>query len=103
MRSMSTSGANLTQEGKRLNGERSAREASDVAIRPAKRSAAQVLKSYFYWTYSRGSFNYDVMVTLILAFIFITPLVWDFGDQPAVPPRIPEISSFGATAATGSS
>ena len=82
VRSMSTSGANLTQEGKRLNGERSARETSDVTIRPAKRSAAQVLKSYFYWTYSRGSFHYDVMVTLILAFIFITPLVWDFGDQP---------------------
>jgi hypothetical protein len=82
VRSMGTSGANLTQERKRLGGESTAREASEMASRPTKRSAAQVLKSYFYWTYSRGSFHYDVMVTLILAFIFITPLVWDYGDQP---------------------
>ena len=33
----------------------------------------KVLKSYFYWTYPRGSFHYDVMVTLILLFIFVTP------------------------------
>lgn len=41
-----------------------------------------ILKSYFYWTYKRGSFHYDVMVTLILAFIFITPWLWDYGDKP---------------------
>jgi hypothetical protein len=41
-----------------------------------------LLKSYFYWTYSRGSFHYDVMVTLILAFIFITPHLWNYGDKP---------------------
>jgi hypothetical protein len=40
------------------------------------------LKSYFYWTYKRGSFHYDVMVTLILLFIFITPRLWDYGDKP---------------------
>ncbi|HSY71141.1 MAG TPA: hypothetical protein VK798_02820 [Alloacidobacterium sp.] len=43
----------------------------------------RILKSYFFWTYERGSFHYDVMVTLILAFIFITPHVWNFGDHPA--------------------
>jgi hypothetical protein len=42
----------------------------------------RILKSYFYWTYERGSFHYDVMVTLILAFIFITPFVWNYGDRP---------------------
>jgi hypothetical protein len=42
----------------------------------------KTLKSYFYWTYSRGSFHYDVMVTLILLFIFATPWVWDYGDKP---------------------
>src|ERR1700758_4147106 len=42
----------------------------------------RTLKGYLFWTYSRGSFHYDVMVTLILAFIFVTPLVWDYGDQP---------------------
>jgi hypothetical protein len=44
----------------------------------------RIVKSYFYWTYPRGSFHYDVMVTLILAFIFITPHMWDYGDKPAV-------------------
>ncbi len=42
----------------------------------------RILKSYFYWTYPRGSFHYDVMVTLILAFIFITPHIWDYHDKP---------------------
>lgn len=43
----------------------------------------KLLKSYFYWTYPRGSVHYDVMVTLILLFIFVTPHLWDFGDKPA--------------------
>jgi len=33
----------------------------------------EIVKSYFFWTYSRGSVHYDVMVTIILAFIFLTP------------------------------
>jgi hypothetical protein len=43
-----------------------------------------ILKSYFYWTYPRGNFHYDVMVTLILLFIFVTPQIpgWDYGDKP---------------------
>jgi hypothetical protein len=44
----------------------------------------RILKSYFYWTYQRGTFHYDVMVTLILAFIFITPHLWDYGDKPTL-------------------
>ncbi len=43
----------------------------------------KLLKSYFYWTYPRGSFHYDVLVTLILAFIFITPQLWSYGDRPS--------------------
>jgi len=43
----------------------------------------RILKSYLFWTYERGSFNYDVMVTLILAFIFVTPHVWNYGDHPS--------------------
>src|ERR1700759_988661 len=81
---MSTSGANLTSEGKTLAREHSPRETAAVANQSAtRRSFSQVLKSYFYWTYSRGSFHYDVMVTLILAFIFITPWLWDYRDKPS--------------------
>jgi hypothetical protein len=42
----------------------------------------RILKSYFFWTYPRGSFHYDVMVTLILAIIFLSPRVINFRDQP---------------------
>ena len=48
-----------------------------------KRGVKQILKSYFYWTYPRGCVHYDIMVTLILLFIFITPHLWDFGDKPS--------------------
>ncbi|MBV9671189.1 MAG: hypothetical protein JOZ43_09560 [Acidobacteriales bacterium] len=41
------------------------------------------LKSYIWWTHPRGSLPYDVMVTLILAFIFISPHYIDFQDAPA--------------------
>jgi hypothetical protein len=49
----------------------------------SRRGFKAVLKSYFYWTYSRGSFHYDVMVTLILLFIFVAPQFWNFGDRPS--------------------
>ena len=54
---------------------------SDGAAAP-KRSVRQILKSYFYWTYPRGCFPYDVMVSVMLAFIFITPHLWNYGDKP---------------------
>lgn len=55
---------------------------ADVQAQNSTRSITEVVKSYFYWTYSRGSFHYDVMVTLILVFIFVTPHLWNFGDKP---------------------
>jgi hypothetical protein len=42
-----------------------------------------LLRRYFYWTYERGSLHYDVMVTFILAFIFITPHFINYKDKPA--------------------
>src|ERR1700733_10465761 len=56
---------------------------SASAVAQPKRSFGQVLRSYFYWTYSRGSFHYDIMVTLILLFIFVTPQLWDYGAKPS--------------------
>jgi len=55
---------------------------SNGAIAHPRRSFRQVLSSYFYWTYPRGSFHYDIMVTLILIFIFVTPQLWDYGAKP---------------------
>jgi hypothetical protein len=55
----------------------------EVQTKP-RRTIKQVLLSYFYWTYPRGCFHYDVMVTLILLFIFVTPHIpgWSYGDKP---------------------
>jgi hypothetical protein len=46
-----------------------------------ERSIQKTLRSYFFWTHPRGSFHYDVMVTLILAFIFLTPRFINWGDK----------------------
>jgi hypothetical protein len=54
-----------------------------AAVRP-RRGIKQILHSYFYWTYSRGSLHFDIMVTLILLFIFVTPHLWDYGAKPSL-------------------
>ena len=41
----------------------------------------KLLKSYIFWTHERGSFHYDVIVTLILLFMFVTPHFVDFKDR----------------------
>ena len=43
---------------------------------------SQTIRGYIWWMYPRGSVHYDVMVTLILAFIFLTPLWINFRDKP---------------------
>ncbi len=42
----------------------------------------RILKSYLFWTYPRGSFHYDVMVTLILVFLFVSPRLINYQDRP---------------------
>jgi hypothetical protein len=44
----------------------------------------QVIKRLIFWEFARGSWQYDVVVILILAFIFATPKAW-FRDQPRIP------------------
>lgn len=52
----------------------------------------QTLRGYFWWTYPRGSVHYDVMVTVILAFIFLTPIWVNFRDKPQErPPHQAEV------------
>ncbi|MGA3047205.1 MAG: hypothetical protein ABSD67_11315 [Terracidiphilus sp.] len=54
-----------------------------VPVPNQPRTIKQLFLSYFYWTYPRGSFHYDVMVTMILLFIFVTPFLWNYGDKPS--------------------
>ncbi len=42
----------------------------------------KLLKSYFFWTYDRGSIHFDIMVTAILLFLFVSPHYIDFKDRP---------------------
>ncbi len=50
-----------------------------------------LLHRYVFWTYERGSFHYDVMVTLILLFLFLAPHFIDFHDRPL--PDVPKRSN----------
>jgi hypothetical protein len=42
----------------------------------------KILRSYLFWTYERGSFHYDVMVTVILLFLFLSPRFINYNDKP---------------------
>ena len=43
-----------------------------------------MLKRFILWDYPRASWQYDVMVGIILAFVLLTPRGW-FRDQPRTP------------------
>jgi hypothetical protein len=42
----------------------------------------QTIRNYIFWSYERGSVQYDVMVTLILLFMFVSPFFINFNDKP---------------------
>ncbi len=42
-----------------------------------------LVSRYFWWTEQRGSLHYDVMVTAILLFLFVSPHFINFNDRPA--------------------
>lgn len=44
----------------------------------------RTIRSYVLWQHERGTLHYDIMVTLILIFVFLSPRVIDFNDKPAV-------------------
>ena len=51
------------------------------------RKVGETIRGFIWWMYPRGSVHYDVMVTLILAFVFLAPLWINFRDKPV--PRSP--------------
>lgn len=52
----------------------------------------QTVKGYIWWTHPRGSVPYDVMVTIILLFIFLAPRWINFRDKPQErPPHQTEV------------
>ena len=42
----------------------------------------RTIRDYILWSYERGTIQYDVMVTLILIFVFFSPYWINFKDKP---------------------
>lgn len=42
----------------------------------------RTIKGFILWSHERGTIQYDVMVTLILLFVFFSPKFIDFNDHP---------------------
>ena len=42
----------------------------------------RTIRGYILWSYERGTLHYDIMVTLILLFVFISPHLINFKDKP---------------------
>ena len=42
----------------------------------------RTIRGYILWSYERGTLHYDVMVTLILLFVFLSPRWINFKDKP---------------------
>jgi hypothetical protein len=59
----------------------------------------QILSRIFFWSYERGTRQYDIAVILIVAFVILTPRSW-FRDRPesgvaATPDQVVLISQDG--------
>ena len=42
----------------------------------------RTIRDFIFWSYERGTIQYDVMVTLILVFVFLSPKLINFKDKP---------------------
>lgn len=42
----------------------------------------RTIRGFILWSYERGTIQYDVMVTLILLFVFLSPYWINFNDKP---------------------
>ena len=45
-------------------------------------NAWRTIRGFILWSHERGSIQYDVMVTLILLFVFLSPRIINFNDRP---------------------
>jgi hypothetical protein len=52
------------------------------APRLSMKAIWRTIRGYILWSYERGTLHYDIMVTLILLFVFLSPRVINFKDKP---------------------
>jgi hypothetical protein len=55
---------------------------ADVGASVPANAVWRTIRSYILWQHERGTLHYDIMVTLILVFIFLSPRVIDYNDKP---------------------
>lgn len=82
-----------------VNGERSLPDPTLSGSAPPMKGAFHTIRSYILWQHERGTLHYDIMVTLILIFIFFSPRVINFNDKPGIANGHPTgvvVSSDGA-------
>jgi hypothetical protein len=63
------------------------------------KGAWSTIRSYILWQHERGTLHYDIMVTLILIFVFFSPRLINFNDKPGPLSQHPTgvlVSSDGA-------
>jgi hypothetical protein len=65
-----------------LNVQRTELKRESTTVPSRERSLFRWLLSFVFWSHERGTLQYDVMVTLILLFVFLSPLVLNFKDRP---------------------
>jgi hypothetical protein len=53
-----------------------------AAPRPTGIGIWRTVRDYILWSHERGTIQYDVMVTLILLFVFLSPYWINFKDKP---------------------
>ncbi len=72
-----------------MNSQPSSQPSSNPGSPPGSQgfSPLRLIRNYVLWSYERGSFHYDVMVTAILLFLFVGPHYIDFHDRPV--PTVP--------------
>jgi hypothetical protein len=66
---------------------------ASTALKPAVSPMGAIwrtIRGYIFWSYERGSLHYDIMVTLILLFVFLSPRFLNYKDKPVE--RIPHLT-----------
>jgi hypothetical protein len=62
-------------------------------------SVGRILSKTFFWSYERGTWQYDLAVILILVFVLLTPRHWfrdlPEGGGPAAPGQVQLLSKEG--------
>lgn len=58
------------------------RQVAIASARASMKSIWTTIRGYILWSYERGTIQYDVMVSLILLFIFLTPYWVNYNDKP---------------------